>query len=248
MSALPLVGTFRTALATLVALSLVAVAAFAVATSHDVGAQNATDFALRASVGHLGGPTESTDITITITPNSSAIAAVGALITYDSTVMQATGCDVLIGLGACNVDVAGEVNVQTVDAQGWAAATDLFSVRFTGLSVSGIEPLSILVTEAYAVDTIGIVGDVEDGALVAGDYVGRGDVNCDNVVNVIDALFIVQYDVGARTAMNSCSLANPATEMNFARADFNTDGSVDVIDALFVSQCDASINNDFCTQ
>lgn len=239
-------GPLRTVVVALLALSLIAALASLVATSNDVGAQAATDFELSASVGHLAGPTESTEVTITITPNSSAIAAVGALISYDDTAMQATGCSVLIGLGACNVDIAGQINVQTVDAAGWATATDLFTVNFTGVSVQGIEPLSIAVTEAYAVDTIEIVGGVEDGAIVAGDYDGRGDVNCDNIVDVIDALFIVQYDVTVREALTSCPLPNPRDEMNLARADFNQDGSVDVIDALFIAQCDSFVENGFC--
>lgn len=230
----------------LVALSLAAVLVSVVATGDDVGAQAATDFELSASVSHLGGPTESTDITITISPNSSAIAAVGALISYDSSAMQATACSVLIGLGACNVDVAGEINVQTVDAAGWASETDLFSVSFTGVAVSGIEPLTISVTEAYAVDTIEIVGEVENGAIVAGDYPSRGDVNCDNFVDVIDALFIVQYDVTVREPLTSCPLPNPTDEMNLTRGDFNQDGFVDVIDALFIAQCDAFVQNGFC--
>jgi len=55
---------------------------------------------------------------------------------------------------------------------------------------------------------------------------GKGDVNGDNQVTVVDALFISQYTVGLRTLSSS----------QLAAADVNGDGQVTVVDALFIAQ------------
>lgn len=75
-----------------------------------------------------------------------------------------------------------------------------------------------------------------------------GDVNCDNLVDVIDALFISQLEVLVRTDTGQCPLSSPTTQINASRADVSGDGQVNVIDALFIAQCDASVANDFCPQ
>jgi len=73
-----------------------------------------------------------------------------------------------------------------------------------------------------------------------------GDVNCDGVANVIDALFVSQYDVFVRPpAPNGCSNYDPTT-IALEHGDTNNDGTVDVIDALFISQCDAFVSNVLC--
>jgi hypothetical protein len=71
-------------------------------------------------------------------------------------------------------------------------------------------------------------------------------VNCDDQSNVLDALFIVQYEVTVRTAVYGCPLANPLTELNIAFGDVTGDGEVNVIDALFISQCEVSVPNPAC--
>ncbi len=54
----------------------------------------------------------------------------------------------------------------------------------------------------------------------------KGDVNDDNQVTVVDALFVAQYTVGLRTL----------TSQQLAVADVNGDGQVNVVDALFIAQ------------
>ncbi len=71
-----------------------------------------------------------------------------------------------------------------------------------------------------------------------------GDVSCDFVVNVVDALFIMQYDVALRSAVSSCPL--PADSMNLTACDVSGDATCNVVDALFVMQCDVGIANPFC--
>lgn len=71
-------------------------------------------------------------------------------------------------------------------------------------------------------------------------------VNCDDEANVIDALFIVQYETTVRTGVYGCPLANPAKEINLAYGDVNGDGAVNVIDALQIAQCDVGVPNRVC--
>lgn len=74
-----------------------------------------------------------------------------------------------------------------------------------------------------------------------------GDVNCDRVADVIDALFITQYEVDVRTdARVSCPLPSPRSQLNVATGDFNNDGDVNVIDALQITQCEVGVPNSVC--
>jgi len=74
----------------------------------------------------------------------------------------------------------------------------------------------------------------------------KGDVNKDGFVNVIDALFISQYDVFVRFAADDCADFNTETELCLEHADFNCDGFVDVLDAMFITQCEVDVPNGFC--
>ncbi len=77
--------------------------------------------------------------------------------------------------------------------------------------------------------------------------VSAGDVNCDDVVNIIDALFILQYEVGLRAANSGCPLPPPPPDtLNVAVCDVNDDGICNVVDALFILQCEVGIPNTFC--
>jgi len=73
-----------------------------------------------------------------------------------------------------------------------------------------------------------------------------GDINCDNETNIIDSLYIVQYDVGVRTSYPGCPLKDPATQINLTNADVNRDGTADVVDALIISQCEVGVPTVAC--
>jgi type VI secretion system secreted protein Hcp len=79
----------------------------------------------------------------------------------------------------------------------------------------------------------------------------QGDVNCDGVVNVVDALFILQYEVGLRVDGGGCPLPPPPHELlDAAGGDVNKDGLTNVVDALFILQCEVGVkpgaNMAFC--
>ena len=71
-----------------------------------------------------------------------------------------------------------------------------------------------------------------------------GDVNCDDERNVIDALFVLQHDVGLRAASEECP--PPSGALFLPACDVNDDSSCNVIDALFILQCDVGITNVLC--
>ena len=83
---------------------------------------------------------------------------------------------------------------------------------------------------AFFVDTNGVALPVagQPGSVTIGV---RGDVNCDGLRNVVDGLFVLQYDVGLRGGGNTCP---PAAGALFAPAcDVNSDASCNVLDGLF---------------
>jgi hypothetical protein len=74
--------------------------------------------------------------------------------------------------------------------------------------------------------------------------IAKGDVNCDGLVNVVDALFVFQYDVGLRGPSSTCP---PAVGTLYLPAcDVNGDGVCNVVDGLFIEQCDVGIHNVLC--
>jgi hypothetical protein len=72
-----------------------------------------------------------------------------------------------------------------------------------------------------------------------------GDVSCDQQVNSIDALFILQYGVALRGVSNACPL--PQNTLLLSACDVNGDGNCSLVDALFVLQCNVGIANAFCS-
>lgn len=73
----------------------------------------------------------------------------------------------------------------------------------------------------------------------------RGDVNCDNSVNAVDALYTLQYDVDLRDA-GECTLGERSVDLNLASCDVNGDRDCSAVDGLLVLQCDVGIQNQLC--
>ncbi|MFZ0546704.1 MAG: cohesin domain-containing protein [Candidatus Promineifilaceae bacterium] len=71
-----------------------------------------------------------------------------------------------------------------------------------------------------------------------------GDVGCDGTRNVLDALYILQYEVGLRTGSNDCPLEE--NEIYLPSCDVNGDFLCNVVDALYIMQCEVGIANSLC--
>lgn len=74
-----------------------------------------------------------------------------------------------------------------------------------------------------------------------------GDVSCDSVPDLGDALMIAQFSVGLRTLSPTCPLTDPLTQIA-PGGDVNNDGFIDVGDALLVAQCTVGLVNSFCPE
>ncbi len=72
-------------------------------------------------------------------------------------------------------------------------------------------------------------------------------MNCDGLVNVVDALFILQFEVGLRVDSGGCPLPPPPPNTHYVGAcDVGEDGLCNVVDALFILQCEVGIPNIMC--
>lgn len=74
----------------------------------------------------------------------------------------------------------------------------------------------------------------------------EGDVNCDNVVDITDALLVVQYSVNNRIDVANCEGFDPASDIYAAAGDTDGDGRLTVIDAMLIAQCSVGNPNLFC--
>ncbi len=97
-------------------------------------------------------------------------------------------------------------------------------------------------------DPVAVTQGVEaSGVNAALAATGLGDVNCDGLVNVVDALFVLQGEVGLREPGIGCPLPPPPPDtLNVAVCDVNDDAFCNVVDALFILQCEVGISNSFC--
>lgn len=74
-----------------------------------------------------------------------------------------------------------------------------------------------------------------------------GDVNCDNDVSAVDALFILQNNVGLRADSGACPLIDE-NSLYVDASDVDGNGVTTAADALFILQCEVGISNAFCPE
>ena len=72
-----------------------------------------------------------------------------------------------------------------------------------------------------------------------------GDVNCDSLTDVVDALMIAQHSTTVREAVTACADVGPST-LVASYGDVDGSGVTDIVDALFIAQCDVGLSNTFC--
>lgn len=72
----------------------------------------------------------------------------------------------------------------------------------------------------------------------------RGDTSCDLRVNVVDAQFVLQYDVGLRQPASRCPLPSGSLRLN--TCDMDQSGSCDTVDALWLLRCSAGEEHPQC--
>jgi len=98
--------------------------------------------------------------------------------------------------------------------------------------------------------TLGAVTELAGASLnQSGNTTVSGDVNCDNSVDSVDGLFILQFEVGLREAGESCEEMQMVedTILYLPVCDVNRDSQCSALDALLIFQCDVGIENQQCT-
>lgn len=80
-------------------------------------------------------------------------------------------------------------------------------------------------------------GRTQDLSALRPNVAADGDVDCDGILTVADALLIAQFGVGNRAAVGECPIAVPATQLAALKGDINNDQTTNIIDALMISQC-----------
>lgn len=172
------------------------------------------------------------------------LGAANVTLFYDHDVIQPITCTVDSALtGVCNSQVNGQIQFNSLSTSGLSGQFDLIDVVFQVVGQENETSALDLSTTVFAdSDGNAISVMVEDGSVAIGQAIG--DVSCDNLINVLDGLYILQYDVGTRSVANSCPL--PSGTLLLDNCDVNNDNTCNSVDALFVLQCDVDISNTFC--
>ncbi|RME85556.1 MAG: hypothetical protein D6775_02500 [Caldilineae bacterium] len=207
-----------------------------------------------------GGTVDPGDsITVTIDMANVIPPGVGAAtidLAYDPAILQPTACnadpDTLFDFSNCNIAFDNDgvnpdsVRLSLISATGVDGNRDLATVTFQAVGLPNtFSPLDITVLSFADPGGSPIaVGDGDNVVNLSPVVNQPGDVNCDTRVDPIDALFVLQYEVGLRSAGNQCPPA-PDT-LYLPNCDVNGDAACDSVDALFIVQCDLGIPNPLC--
>ena len=199
----------------------------------------------------IAEPGEVFDLDVTMANfTSPGIGALTFDVGYDPAVLAPTGCtpdpDSQFDSAVCNESFApGVVRVSLLSTTGISGDHRLATIEFMAVGNAG-DISSIPVDIQTLSDPSGnpLVTAIQDGLVTLEEAFILGDVNCDNQVDTVDAMFIMQYDVGLRTASNQCP---PPPDTIFEPAcDVSGDAQCNSIDALFIMQCQVGIPNAFC--
>lgn len=107
------------------------------------------------------------------------------------------------------------------------------------LALLSISPASVSATP-IEIDLSLVGSDIGNGQL--------GDTSCDGAVNTIDALFILQFNVGLKRVEldRDCPLLDQNDHLLLSACDVSNDAICNTTDALFILQCNVLLSNDFC--
>ena len=208
----------------------------------------AAEVSVSTADGTSGGQAD-VDIDIRNVGSNYQIGAVELVLTYDESMVTAVDCvdnsgatfDVML----CNTEQAGKISLNAVSTAGVTNDTSLARIQFQALSQPGKTTSLDLQIQAFA-DTKGnpLPVNNHDGGITVTD-IRLGEVTCDNKVDVVDALYILQHSVELRLDSSNCPL--PLDTLLLPTCDVNSDASCNTVDGLFVLQCTVGMPNEFCS-
>jgi hypothetical protein len=192
-------------------------------------------------------PGESIQITVeALEMPGDGLGAFTIEILYDPAVVAVEACnDDPDGLysGLCNDD-GEKIRLTGASPTGVPGDSLLAEVVFRAVglagdsSVLGISLLTIADPEGQAIQAA-----AQDGLITLG--AATGDVDCDGTTSAVDAMFILQREVGLRP-VDSASCPLPDGGLYRPGCDVTRDGLCNVLDALLILQCEAGIANPLC--
>lgn len=76
-----------------------------------------------------------------------------------------------------------------------------------------------------------------------------GDVNCDRILDIGDAMLVAQYSVLTRTDSGPCAFESVGqNDIHGAAADFDRDGEITIADAMLIARCSVGLPNEWCPE
>ena len=138
----------------------------------------------------------------------------------------------------------GSVSLTAISAKGVPGDSLLAEITFGAVGWDGDRTaLDAVVTTFAGPGGEPVAVGVHDGEVLVSAV--TGDVNCDSSVNAVDALFILQREIGLRPN-RSDTCPPPVDGLYLAGCDVSGDGSCNAIDAMFILQCEVGLTNGFC--
>ncbi len=193
--------------------------------------------------------------TVPVTVSNIPAAKLGAVtveIHFDPALLEVQSCgldpDSKFNMDNCNIHYENDgvnpdvIRMSLTSSAGVSTSAKLANLSFKAKGDNGTSTIvDVVVIEFKDPDGNPVAATDKDGLVLIGK---RGDVNGKDGANSVDALFILQYDVGKK--MGSNVFPPPAGSIYLPACDVNLDGKCNVVDALFVLQCDVKIANSFC--
>ena len=187
---------------------------------------------------------------------ASGAGAITFEVQYDPSIVAPTACSTdpggLFDFAQCNFSFDNDgvnpdsLRVTLVSISGIAGTERLAEITFDGIGAPGnTSPLDVVVI-TFA-DPAGVpisVIDIDDSITINSIDSASGDVDCSNVVDTVDGMFILQYDVGNRAASDQCP--SPPGTLYINNCDVSGDRACGSVDSLFILQCDLGVANALC--
>jgi hypothetical protein len=165
-------------------------------------------------------------------------------ISFDEAEFTPTVCNPdpagVLDIAVCNLTYApGVIRFSALDNTGASGDLTLATIDFSGLGESSLGLTVVTYTDSGGAP---LPHTTQNGALFIGP--DPGDVDCDNDVDVVDALFVLQSVVGTRTEATVCP--PPVGTLYLPPGDVDDDTDVDAVDALFILRCVAGYVTVLC--
>lgn len=216
----------------LVAAAVLALTGYAQATPADAEVNSVSILPLSQTVAP--GATEIT-ISLELDATAPGIGGWDIDVVYDDVLLRATACSPTAG-GFCSVLAGPAVNFGGKSFAGLTGSPlQLGTITFRADATNGISFIEAIVTRLVDPDGADITfAPPTDGAVIVEQpFLKQGDVNCNNSVNAVDALFVLRFVAGLGVNANEpCPDIGTALTLAGVFGDVDCTGAANAVDAL----------------